>query len=399
MTEIKYHLAEDTVTKEERYAWAEWIKSEPAPHLTMGLLVKHYEEKWSNWVGRKYSVACNSGSSANLLMAYTLLRSGQLKNKKVIVPSTAWVTSISPFMQLGFEPIMCEADPNTWGLNPEDFKSLVQKHKPGTVMMVQVLGVPNDMDFIMSLKEQYDFFLLEDACAAMGSSFKGAAVGTFGDMASVSTFYGHQFSTLEGGIVSTDDKKFYEMLLMLRSHGWVANLDPETKDRLLQKYEIEDIGTNFVFCEPGFNVRLTDAAAFLGIGQLEKMDWLVQKRFENHQLYKKILSNYFQTQEYDEGSTICSIHFCALAKNYEERNFLLGALVNSGISTRPFTSGNQGRQPYWFREYGKFRKPVADQLYECGFFLPNHPHLKIEDIEHICSVAIKAALGYRKGGK
>ena len=399
MNSYKYPLVADTITEEDLHALADWLKSDPPPRLTIGPLVKQYEEKWSNWLGRPYSVSCNSGSSANLLMYYALLRSGRLKNKKVIVPSAAWVTTIAPAIQLGFEPIMCDAAYDTWTLNRIHLRELLKKHRPGTVMLVQVLGVPHYMDDIMGLKSKYDFFLLEDACAAMGSSYHGRKVGTFGDMASMSTYYGHQFSTVEGGLVSTNDKDLYNMLLMLRSHGWVAHLDPEIRVELLKKYNIEDIGTNFVFCEPGFNFRLTDLHAFIGLRQLDRMDWLVERRFENHCLYKQLLGDWFFTQFYDDKTTVCSIHFCALANDYKERNSIIKDLEKAGIETRPFTSGNQGLQPYWFREYGKFSAYMANRLYYCGFFLPNHPYLKKEDIEHICSVAIKSAQDFRKGEK
>lgn len=396
MTKIKYRLATDTITKEDITAWTSWLNSNPTPWLTMGPLVKEYEEKWSSWVGRKYSISCNSGSSANLLMTYALLRSGRLKNKKVIVPSAAWPTSVSPFMQLGFEPIMCEADENNFGLDLDSLEGLLSEHQPATVMLVQVLGVPAHMDEIMALKEEYGFLLLEDACAAMGSSYHGRKVGTFGDMSSVSTFYGHQFSTLEGGVVSTDDRDLYNLLLMLRSHGWIANLDQETRSALLEKYGVEDIGTNFVFCEPGFNFRLTDVQAFLGIRQLGRMDWLVERRFENHEHYRRLLGDTFDIQDYDSETIVCSIHFCALADSYEERNKIIRGLTQAGIETRPFTAGNQGRHPYWFREYGKFESPVADRLYHCGFFLPNNPNLYQADIEDICSVVLRIVL---KGGE
>lgn len=399
MEQPKFPFAADTVTREDICAWADWLKSDPPPRLTMGKLVKEYEDKWSNWLGRKYSVSCNSGSSANMLMYYTLLRSGRLKNKKVIVPSAAWVTSVAPAIQFGFKPIMCEADPETWALDRDHFRRLLSVHNPGTVVLVHVLGVPHCMDDLMELKKKYGFFLLEDACAAIGSLYHGQKVGTFGDMASISTYYGHQTPTVEGGVISTDDKDFFNLLLMLRSHGWLAHLDKETRADLLKKYGLEDIGTHFHFIEPGFNFRFTDLQAFIGLRQLDRIDWIIQKRFENHSLYKELLDKFFVSQDYDKNTTVSSIHFCALADSYQERNMILRALEKADIETRPFTSGNQGLQPYWFREYGKFSAPVADRLHNCGFFLPNHPYLTKEDVEYICSVAIRAAVEYRRGVK
>lgn len=396
MEQPKFPFAADTVTREDIYAWADWLKSEPTPRLTMGKLVKEYEEKWSSWLGRKYSIACASGSDANELMYYTLLRSGRLKNKKVIVPSAAWVTSVSPAIRLGFEPIMCEADHFDFGLDPNHLRKLLRQHNPSSVMLVHVLGVPAFMGEIMKLKNEFGFFLLEDTCAAMGSTYQGQKLGTFGDMSSMSTYYGHQTPTVEGGVISTDDTDFYNLLLMLRSHGWLANLDSKTRTEQLDKYGIEDIGTHFHFIEAGYNFRFTDLLAFLGLRQLERIQWMINQRFENHQLYKKLLNKCFKTQVYGENSVVCSIHFCALADSYQERNAIIKALESKDIETRPFTSGNQGMHPYWFREYGKFTGRMADKLYHCGFFLPNHPYLKKEDIEYICSVAVEAALDFKE---
>ncbi len=137
----------------------------------------------------------------------TLLVSRRTPNKKAIVPSVGWVTSIAPAIQLGFEPIMCEADPDTFGLDLNHLEVLLQRHEAHTVMLVQVLGVPHKMNEIIKLKERYGFILLEDACAAIGATYQGKKVGTFGDMASFSFYFGHQMSTIEGGLVSTDDQR------------------------------------------------------------------------------------------------------------------------------------------------------------------------------------------------
>ena len=395
MADHKHPLVADTITAEEFKKLSEWIAT--CPRVTMGPLTKQFEEKWSAWLGRKYSIFCNSGSSANLLMAAALLESGRLgNNKKAVVPSAAWVTSIAPFIQLGFEPIMCNADPNNFGLEPEHLEQLLKKHRSSVIMMVHVLGVPCDMDRIMALKQKYGFTLLEDACAAAGSSYKGRKVGTFGDMASISTYYGHQFSTIEGGFVSTDDKELYNILLQLRSHGWIRGLDEETRKAQLDKYGIVDIGTDFVFTRPGFNLRPTDLQAFIGLGQIDKMNWLIEKRFANHLLYRELLSLSLDSAKFDDTSEICSIHFCALAETYAERNYITRKLEKNGIETRPFTSGNQGLQPYWFTRYGKFNDVVASNLYHCGFFLPNYPSLSKDDVRHICVEVMSALRHFRQ---
>lgn len=392
MNPIKYFLAEDTIDKKDINQLIDWLKN--FPRLTKGPLTPEFEKKWSGWVGQKYSVLCNSGSSANLMMYYALLLSGRLKNKKIIVPSVGWVTTISPAIQLGFEPIMCEADKDTFGLDLDHLEKLLEEHDPGAVIMVQVLGVPHQIEKILELKNKYNFFFLEDACAAMGSTYKGKKVGSFGDMASFSFYFGHQISTIEGGAVSTNDDQFNDLLSMIRSHGWDKDLNSEKKKELNTKYSIDTFHAPFVFYIPGFNLRSTDLNAFLGIGQIEKMDWLAKRRDENHSLYAKLLGDKLYIQKWDPAdSLICSIHFGALSKDTEERRKIVKALEDNGIETRIFSAGNLGLHPFWFERYGEFHAPMADRIHHTGFFLPNNPSLKKEDVEFIAQVVLKAING------
>jgi CDP-4-dehydro-6-deoxyglucose reductase, E1 len=281
--DIKYHLAEDTIDQQDVDALVGWLKG--YPRLTKDRLTLEFEKRWGRWLGAPHSVFCNSGSSANLLMYYALLLSGKLKNKKVIVPSVGWVTSVAPAIQFGFEPVMCEADADTFGLELNHLEDLLKKHRPSSVFLVQVLGVPHKMKEVMALKERYGFFLMEDACAAIGGALDGKKLGAFGDMGSFSFYFGHQMSTIEGGMVSTADAPLRDMLLMLRSHGWSKDLDRDVHGRLVAEHGVDDFHSPFVFYEPGFNVRSTDLNAFLGIRQVEKLDWIVSRRRENQELF------------------------------------------------------------------------------------------------------------------
>lgn len=388
MSFIKYYLAEDTIDNNDIDALTEWLKS--YPRLTKGELTLKFEAKWNKWLGRKYSIFCNSGSSANLLMFYTLLLSGRLKNKKVIVPSVGWATTIAPAIQLGFEPIMCEADKETFSLDLNHLETLLKKHSPSTVIMVQVLGVPHKMDEILALKQKYDFFLLEDACAAMGSSYKHKNVGIFGDMSSFSLYFGHQISTIEGGLVSTDNKSFNDILLMLRSHGWGKDLDHDTHNELIQKHNIDNFHAPFVFYEPGLNLRSTDLNAFLGLRQIDKMEWLISRRSANHDRYLQNFGSRFYYQKPPESSVVCTIHFGMLANDTDERKKIVKALSDNGVETRIFSAGNLGLHPFWYKRYGLASFPMADKIHYSGLFLPNHPSLNNEDIDHISNVVLKS---------
>ncbi|OGN01587.1 MAG: hypothetical protein A3G51_02625 [Candidatus Yanofskybacteria bacterium RIFCSPLOWO2_12_FULL_43_11b] len=385
---IKYYLAEDTIDANDLSALADWLKTNP--RITMGPLTKEFEAKWSSWLGQKYSIYCNSGSSANLLMYAALAALGRLSNRMIIVPSVGWVTTIAPAIQFGWEPIMCEADPDTFGLDLNHLEVLLRRHNPSTVIMVQVLGVPHKMNELLELKKRYGFFLLEDTCAAMGSSYHGQHVGTFGDMSSFSLFFGHQISTIEGGLVSTNNEELYNLMLMIRSHGWTKDLDTEKKEALLAKHKVDSFHHPFLFVLDGFNLRPTDDHAFLGIKQIDKMEWLIKRRMENHLLYKAILGKYFCVQKYEPDSVVCSISFGMLASSVAERKKIIEACRREGIETRMFSAGNLGLHPFWYERYGKFSAPMADRIHHCGLFLPNNPSLKTKDIEFISSVVLNA---------
>lgn len=407
---LKFRLAENIIDEHDVAALTEWLGTRdasldmknnavaasvsfpmgkatgmPSPQLTKGPLTLEFEKEWAEWIGTKYSVFCNSGSSANLLMAHAALASGKLKNNKVIVPSVGWVTTVSPFMQLGFKPIMCGADSNNFGLDLVQLEKLLKKHHPSLVVLVQVLGVPSDMKEIMLLKKKYGFILLEDACAALGAAYANKKVGSFGEMGSFSFYFGHQLSTIEGGMINTNDKKLYDLMMMLRSHGWGKDLDEKTRGTFMRKYKIEDFHKPFTFFVPGYNLRSTDLNAFLGLRMMKKADAIVSIRNRNHLLYAENLKT-VSFQKWHPKAFPCSISLGALARDPKHRKAIVQALDKNGIETRLFSAGNLGLHPFWFEKYGKFSHPVSDKVHSTGFFLPNNEALKEEDVKFICGI-------------
>lgn len=382
----KYNLAEKIIDDKDIAKLIEWLKIDP--RLTKGKLTQEFEDVWAKYIGTKYAVFCNSGSSANLLMAYAILLSKSLRNKNVIVPSVGWVTTIAPFIQFGFVPIMCGADQDSFGLNLEHLESLLKKHDPASVIFVQVLGVPGNMTSLKKLQKKYQFILLEDACAALGAEYGGKKVGTFGDMSAFSFYFGHQLSTIEGGMVNTNSKELYNLLLMLRSHGWGKDLNSKDESKLMMKHKIDEFHKPFTFFVPGFNLRPTDLNAFLGLEQMKKADKIMMIRKRNHLIYTSNLKT-VDFQKWDEKAVPCSISLGTLAKNIAHRKRIVETLVKNQIETRLFAAGNLGLHPFWFERYGKFHDKVADKVHDCGFFLPNNESLTEKDILYICEVVNK----------
>lgn len=381
---IRYPLAKETINEEDVDALCEWLKT--YPRLTKGALTPEVEKSWAHFIGTKYALFNNSGSSANLLMVAAALYAGKIPNKKIVVPSVGWVTTISPAIQLGLAPIMVEADKDTYGIDLDHLERVCEIERPDAVIYVQVLGVPHHKKRLLELKKRYGFILLEDACAALGASYSdGAMVGTIGDMSSFSFYFGHQLSTIEGGMVNTDDKELYDMLLMLRSHGWAKDLDEESYQSLVTKHSIDDFHKPFAFFVPGFNLRATDLQAFIGLRQIEKAPWVSRRRNENHLRYANNLRDHLKFQEWGENNPV-SISFGALASTTEHRREIVRRLIAAGVETRIFSAGNLGRHPFWIERYGEFNAPISDRIHSCGFFLPNYPEMSDQDIDFICNV-------------
>ena len=381
---IKYPLAKETINNEDINILCDWLKS--YPRLTKGQLTWEVEEAWSQYIGTKHAVFNNSGSSANLLMVYAAIMTGRIKNKKIVVPSVGWVTTIAPAIQFGLEPIMVGADPKTFGIDLDQLEAVCEKERPDAVIYVQVLGVPHYRERLLALKSKYGFTLLEDACAALGASYSdGQMVGTIGDMSSFSFYFGHQLSTIEGGMVNTSDKELYETLLMLRSHGWGKDLPEDSYNKLIEENDVDDFHKPFTFFIAGFNLRSTDLQAFLGLRQIKKANWVSVRRNENHLLYAKLLEGYVQFQDW-RGHNPVSISFGALANNKEHRKEIVTRLVESGIETRIFSAGNLGRHPFWTKRYGQFEDEMSDRIHSCGFFVPNYPELTEDEVRFICKI-------------
>ncbi len=257
------------------------------------------------------------------------------------------------------------------------------------MIVVHVLGVPNKMDRLMELKQQYGFVLMEDSCAAMGSRYGDQMVGTFGEISSFSFYFGHHLSTIEGGMVCTRDEQVHDVLLHLRSHGWAKDLAPEKEAALARQNDVIEFNRTFTFYYPGYNFRSTDLNARIGLGQMKKINQVVARRVENHRAYQSrfLASPDFQCQRNDRA-TISSISFVALARSQEHRSRVAQALCANRIETRPLGGGNMSRQPFWASRYGTTVFPVADRIHETGFQLPNHHLLTPDDVNAICDVVL-----------
>lgn len=377
-------LVKDTIDSNDINLLIKWLETNPI--LTKNKLTIEFEEKFSKYQNRKYSVYVNSGSSANLAMIYSLLISGKLKNNNIIVSAVSWTTTVAPIIQVGLNPILCECDKETLGLDIEYLKNLVQEYKPSAILLVHVLGFPNKMKEIIEICEQNDIILLEDSCESIGSTYDGIKTGSFGLMSSFSFYYGHHLSTIEGGMITTDDYELYNILKSIRAHGWDRDLDESFKSKMKEGFEIDEFKDLYTFYYPGFNLRSTDLQAFIGIHQLDKVDKIVTNRQHNYNYYQKLIkNNYWKITDFSN----CYISNFAYPIIHPNIKKIVKELKNGNVDCRPLVCGSIGNQPYWIKLYGKKSFKFADIVDKYGLYIPNNPDLKIEEIEYICNILNK----------
>lgn len=379
-------LVENTIDNKDIDSLIEWLKT--YPKLTKGQLTVEFEKQLANWFGSKYAVFVNSGSSANLLMLYALKVSGMMKNKKVVVPSLSWVTDLSPVIQLDMEPLLVDCNLTNLSVDLTHLEQLFIEHKPSAFLLVSVLGFSPDMSAIVELCNKYDVILLEDNCESQGTRYNGMKLGNFGKMASCSTYFGHIMSTIEGGVITTNDETLHELLLQLRSHGWARDLSEDRKNSLREEYGIDEFSELYTFYVPGFNLRSTDLQAFIGLEQLKKVDEMITRRNENLQYYKQLLNGkaWFPTEV--ENSYTANFSIPVILETAEKKKQLVSLLRQNGVECRPLISGSMGTQPFYTKLYGRVILPNCSIVDERGIYVPNHPELTKEQIEFICNLIL-----------
>jgi CDP-6-deoxy-D-xylo-4-hexulose-3-dehydrase len=252
-----------------------------------------------------------------------------------------------------------------------------------------VLGLSPDMDKIIELCEKYDVILLEDNCESQGSTYKGKKLGNFGLMSSFSTYFAHTMSTIEGGVISTNDEKIYHTLLQLRSHGWDRDLPDSKQEELRDKWNVNNFSTLYTFYIPGFNLRSTDLQAKIGIDQLDKVDSMIENRYKNFLYYKSKLENKVWFPKTIENSYTSNFAIPVVTRSQKDKENLIKDLEENNIVCRPLISGSMGTQPFYKKLYGENKLPNCTKIDECGLYVPNHDKLTIEDIDRICKVLLK----------
>ena len=379
-----YKLAENTISNDDYKLLIKFLQNRKT--LTQSKIVNNFQRNFSDFLKTKYSIFVNSGSSANLLIAQVLIEGNFLKNRIVVLPSVSWATTVSPFIQLGYKVIFCDCDRTTLGLDPQHLERICKKYNPGLVVLVNVLGHSNNLKKITFLKKKYDFVVVEDNCESLGS-YEKKKLGTYGLASSHSFYFGHHISTIEGGMVSTNNKIFSNISIAIRSHGWSRDMEKNYARKLEKKYNIDQFKSLYTFYFSGFNIRSTDLNAALGINQLKKINKISKLRHKNFNYYKIKLINFWSQSS--NLNLVSSFGYATFVKNRME---VYKYLEKKKIQSRPVISGNMAQQPFCInKSINKEKLKNAEFVDRYGLYLPNHANITKLDIDYITNCFLDVA--------
>jgi CDP-6-deoxy-D-xylo-4-hexulose-3-dehydrase len=374
----------NNIHREDLDILIEYLKTDN-PKLTHGPKVNEFEAAWSKWLGVKFSVLVNSGSSSNDL---TLLALKYLKGTgEVIVPPLTWVSDISAVIRAGFNPIFIDIDMHSLAIDSKKLRSKITKDTKA-IFLTHILGLNGINQEIIDIANDFQIPIIEDVCESHGATFNNEKCGSIGWVSNFSFYYAHHMTTIEGGMISTDDEEFYEIVRMLRSHGLVREIkNKELKKKEQDKYS--DLNSEFIFRYAAHNMRPTELQGILGLSQLTRLDANNEKRSRNFKYFlEKLNSEKYHTDLKIQGSS--NYAFIVISKSSEKavsQKIELG-LSKNGIEFRRGLSGggNQLRQPY-IKDYIKTLNlkefSNVEHIHFNSWYIGNYPELKMEQIDKL----------------
>ena len=364
------------------------------PILTQSKKVSEFEKKWSKWLGVKYSTFVNSGSSANYISISLLKTINKNKNKnEIIVPSLTWISDISSVILNGYKPVFVDIKLNNLSMNIDEVIKKVNK-KTLAIFITHAQGFNGINKKLLKLVKKKKIYLIEDVCESHGATFKNKKLGTFGLISNFSFYYAHHMTTIEGGMICTNDRKVYETTKILRSHGMAReSKNKNYEKKIIKKYK--NLSPQFIFLYPTLNFRNNEIGACIGINQLKKLNSNNQKRTSNFNYFLKNLDKKKYWKNFNTtGSSNYAFPIILQTSNLKKRDHFEFILKKKGIEFRRGNAGggNQLRQPY-LKEYTKNIRlekfPNVEKVHFFGYYIGNYPDLSKDKINLIVNILNK----------
>jgi CDP-4-dehydro-6-deoxyglucose reductase, E1 len=386
MTKFSHPLMTNNITMQDRLVAVNFIKNNEI--FTQSKKVIEFEKKWSKWLNVKYSVFVNSGSSANFLTmaALKIIYGGG----EIIVPPLTWNSDIVSVINNSFKPVFVDINLKNLSMN---FQEVIKKTNKNTkaIFITHAQGFNGLSDNLLKFIKDKKILLIEDVCESHGATFKNRKLGTFGFASNFSFYYAHHLSTIEGGMICTNNRKFYEIIRMLRGHGMLRECGNYIfEKKIIKKYK--SLSPKFIFMYPGFNMRNNEISAVIGINQLKRLDKNNELRRSNLKYFLSKLNKDIFFTEYDlVGNSNYAFPVILMKKNFKERDKLEEIMKKFRIEFRRGNAGggNQLRQPY-LKEYTKnidLKKfSVVEHVHNFGYYIGNFPDLKKDKISKIAFI-------------
>lgn len=381
--------------KETREALAKFILK--ADRLSMGVECSKFETSFAAFQGSKEAVLFNSGGSANLAILQALKNLGRLRDgDRVGFSALTWSTNTMPIIQMGMVPVPIDCSPETLNVMSSNVKESIAKQDLKAIFLTNVLGFAGDLDTISLICKELDIIAIEDNCEALGSELAGQKTGTFGLCASFSFFVAHHMSTIEGGMVCTDDAELATMLRITRANGWDRNLNAAQQKQIRKQHNItSEFDAKYTFYYLGFNLRPTEITGFLGQIQLSYLSENISKRNQLWLHFNSLISANVDLVQLDSShmSYVSAFALPVIAKTPDLRRYYLEQFSGAGIEVRPMIAGNMQRQPFYKKYIGDpFHEellPGADFIHHCGFYCGIYPEMSEEAVNIISSCLMK----------
>ena len=361
------------------------------PILTQSSKVQEFEKKWSKWLGVKYSTFVNSGSSANYISISMLKALNKNKEKnEIIVPSLTWISDISSVILNGFKPIFVDINLNNLSMNIDEVIKKINK-KTLAVFITHAQGFNGLNNNLLKVLNRKKILLIEDVCESHGATFKNKKLGSYGLISNFSFYYAHHMTTIEGGMISTNDKKVYELSKILRSHGMAReSKNKNFEKKLIKKYN--NLSPQFIFLYPTLNFRNTEIGACIGLNQLKNLNKNNVKRAKNLKFFLKNLDSKKYWINYDlNGASNYAFPIILKTNNLKKRDIFEKTLSENNIEFRRGNAGggNQLRQPYLKKYLNKInykKYPNVEKVHFFGYYIGNYPDLKKNKILSIVNI-------------
>jgi CDP-6-deoxy-D-xylo-4-hexulose-3-dehydrase len=387
MSNFYLPLMSDNIDKEDIKSLINFLDQDPIPKLTNGPKVVEFETKWGEWLGTKYNLMVNSGASANEL---TMLALNYIHDEgEIIIPPLTWISDISSVIFSGFKPVFCDINLKNFSFDIEKLKQVITPNTKA-IFLTHVLGINGLTDELLQLCKEKNILLIEDVCESHGVTFKGQKAGSIGFASNFSFYFAHHMSTIEGGMICTNDEHFYQVCRALRSHGMTREMtDENLKQTIIDKNP--DLNKDFIFLHPAHNFRSTELNAVIGLSQIKKLDFNNIQRINNFKYFIEHLdSNKYYTDIEMEGQ--CNYAFIVVLKenSFELRDKIELILKEKGIEFRRGLSGggNQLRQPYFKKNYNinydDFKN--IDHVHHFSWYVGNYPTLEKEKIDTLINI-------------